>query len=236
MKFKSLHPLALFCLIITIVPGCCKNYIPWIQNVFDQGHKVDKHVDVARQYVRNIHVYDQFTTLGHFSAIWLSPEVRKAYANVYAVKHGFSEERYKIFLRRQFEENKHFISFIVLSSIPNGGYGYILSDKDSPWSVVLNIDGHTFKPVEIKSIELSPEYRMFFGRTYTRFKLPYIIKFDAHDINGNRLIAQGTSQISLRFARVDRYEDAVWNLEYNNKVIYEEVPNNNVLLYDLYNF
>ncbi|HEX4069233.1 MAG TPA: hypothetical protein VHX42_03990, partial [Candidatus Babeliales bacterium] len=59
------------------------------------------------------------------------------------------------------------------------------------------IDDKNYSPIEIKSVELAPEYIHIFGKKYNIFKVPYLVKFDAKDINDNFLITPETTQISL---------------------------------------
>ena len=144
------------------------------------------------QYIRSVTVYDQFTTQGRFDALWLSEEVRSAYTDAYASRHALDDEKKQVFLRRQLEENDHFIFFYVLS---NGSVN--LTDQQSEWSIVLRVAGHVFKPIEIKEAELSPEYRAFFGKKLTRFKVIYGIKFDAQDAEDMPLIQEHVDKIEL---------------------------------------
>ena len=212
----------------------CTPYQPWLEDVFYQGEKVDKHTAIVRQYLRTEHVYDQFTTLAHFDVLWLSDEVRSAYAKVHACKQCMSDERYTAFLRRQIEENRHYISFYVLSAIPNRCGKPLLTEKDALWSMCLKIGQHVFKPIEIKVVELPPEYIMFFGKTYNRFKTPYLVKFDAQEINGSPLLAGHTGSLQMIFSRTDRKAYLTWCLNSCGRVIRKDLSkNSDVLAYDL---
>jgi len=213
------------------MPGC--RYGCWLKDVFYQGQEGDKHLDVVHQYLRSEHVYDQFTTLGHFDALWLSNEVRGAYASVYACKHCLSDERSNAFLRRQLEENNHYISFYVLASVPDCCGSTILSDKDAIWSMCLKIDDNMYRPIEIKVVELQPEYCMFFDRYFNRFKIPYLVRFDACDVSGQSLIHNGTRSIELHFNRADRRAVMLWCLDGQGDVICQRLHHPNRLAYDL---
>ena len=111
------------------------------------------------------------------------------------------------FLRRQLEENNHFITFYVLSS-----YEYPLGDVNSEWTLFLNIDGKHYAPIEIKAVELSPEYIYIFGKKYNRFKVPYSVKFDAKDINDQFLITPETKNITLYCRSLNSEVTFVWDI------------------------
>lgn len=212
------------------MPSC--RYKKWISESFYQGKKIDNNVSLMRQYVRSVHVYDQFDTLAHFDALWLSDEVRKNFACIYADKQCFSDERYKSFLRRQLEENKHYISFYVLAAIPGNP---LLGEKKSPWGLCLQVDGVELHPRSIELIELDSEYKLFFGRTWSLFKMAYVVKFDAHDGDGKHFIDSDTKSIDLHFISVKREAIMRWYLTQCGTVIKTSQNHPNVLAYDLYN-
>lgn len=215
---------------LMLLSGC--RYQCWLEDVFNQGEHMHEYTAAARKYVRSQHVYDQLNTLAHFDAIWLSSEVRRSYAQLYAQKNCYTHERYQSFLRRQTEEGRHFISFYVLTAIRNQ-CGYNITDNDSEWGVCLCIDGNTYRPIERKQIDLSPEYILFFGKTYNKFKVPYLLKFDAQTIANRSLIYPGVRCIELIFTRADRQVVMQWKLDSKGCLICTDRVNKNVLAYDL---
>jgi len=170
----------------------CGRIIDWGERTFTQAPALDSDIAQAQQYIRSVTMYDQLTTRARFDALWLSDEVRVNYANLYILKFGKTDEQKKVFLRRQLEENNHFITFYVLST-----YEHPLGNSDSEWTFFLRIDDKNYAPIEIKAIDLSPEYIHIFGKKYSRFKVPYSIKFDAKDINDQFLITPETKNITL---------------------------------------
>jgi hypothetical protein len=187
MKIK---PLSLI-VVILILPSCGR-IIDWSEKNFAQAPALPSNVVQAQKYIRSITLYDQLTTRARFDALWLSDEVRINHAQLYALKFGKTEEQKKIFLRRQLEENNHFITFYLLTT-----YNCPLGNSDSEWTFFLSINGKNYAPIEIKAIDLSPEYIHIFDKKYNRFKVPYIIKFDAKDVNDQSLITAHTQQLAL---------------------------------------
>ena len=125
--------LSTFSLFLSILPGCGR-IIDWGKDNFYQGAEVGQDLSIARNYIQSRRVYDQFTLVGAFDALWLSDDVRKVHTNIYARKYGKNEEQKRVFLRRQLEENSHFITFYVLSP-----KNILLGDKDSYWSMLLKL-------------------------------------------------------------------------------------------------
>lgn len=195
------------------LPGCGR-IIDWGKQTFNQGQEVDEINKRVKGYIRSIKVYDQFTTRGIFDAIWLSDESRTAYADLYAFRQGKSDEHTKTFLRRQLEENKHFISFYVLSL-----YEVPLGDANSEWNLILKVNDAEYVPVEVKKIELPHEYRIFFGDKFTRFKEPYIVKFNANDVDDKAIITPETNKLELLFRAVDRRVVLCWELDEKGNVV-----------------
>jgi len=194
----------LFCMLL--LSGCGR-IVDWAKDSFYQGDQLRDYSDIPRQFMRSITVYDQFETLGIFDVLWLAGPVRTSYAQLHACRHGKSCEHEKAFLRRQLEENKHFIDFYVLSL-----YSKPLDVEDAFWSLFLEIDGCRYAPREIKAIDLTPEYKFFFGKRFSKFKVSYIVRFSACDIENMPLIDEDTSCISLVFRSVEKEAVLSWDL------------------------
>lgn len=192
----------------------CGKLVKWGESNFYQGEELPTEQPVVQQYIRSVTIYDQFTTRAIFDVLWLSDEVRNAYTDLYAIKYGKNDEQKKVFLRRQLEENKHFITFYVLSL-----YEVPLGDANAEWSLFLNINDENYLPIEVKSIDLMPEYIEFFGKKFTRFKVAYQVKFDALDIEDNLLFSPDVDQFSLYFRSVDKGTQLVWYMSENMNMI-----------------
>lgn len=227
----KLHIL-LFLILLVLLPGCTP-YHRWLSDVFYQGEKITRETAIVRQYFRAAHIYDQFSTVGHFDTLWLSDEVLTEYAKVYACKYCLSEECYATFLLEQLEETKNYISFYVLSALPSC-YKGMLDDKNPEWAICMKIDEVIYRPIEIKMIELTPEFLLFFGHAYTRFKTPYLVRFNAYDNFGRPLITKKTDKIELLFSRPDRKAYLTWCLDAHGHVIHRNLAKiTDTLQYDV---
>jgi len=193
--------------LLTLLPGCNK-IIDWGKDNFYQGEKVEKDIDIARNYLKSQRVYDQFTISGHFDALWLSDEVRKVYTDIYCKRRSKTDEQKQIFLRRQLEENNHFITFYLLSL-----QHIVLGEAESTWSISLKVGDKSLNPVKIKTIDLSPEYLDIFGKKYNKFKDVYLVYFNAKDVEDNYIINEQTDNITLLFRSVDKELLLSWDLK-----------------------
>ncbi|TET06232.1 hypothetical protein E3J79_02680 [Candidatus Dependentiae bacterium] len=200
--------------IYLLLSGCilllsgCGRIVDWAKESFNQGNDLDNYAKIPRQFLRSVKVYDQFETLGVFDALWLSDHVRTEYAQLHAYKHGKSSEHKKAFLRRQLEENKHYIVFYVLSL-----FGKSLDIEDANWTLFLEIDGKRYAPiVKPEAIELAPEYTFFFGKRLSKFKIPYLVRFNAYDIENKPLIDENVKEIQLVFRSVEKEVELTWDL------------------------
>jgi len=194
------------CLMV-LLPGCSCRIVDWAQDAFYQGRDLNDFRTVPQQFLRYITVYDQFETLGMFDAIWLAPSVRAAYSRLYSCKRGKSMDHEKAFLRRQLEENNYFIDFYVLSL-----YDRPLDTDDSAWTLFLEIDCERYTPTEIKAIDLEPEYKFFFGKRMSKFKVPYRVRFNANDLDNVPLIDGNTQSVSLVLRSVEKEVMLTWCL------------------------
>ena len=86
---------------VLLLSGCAGNNIKdWAEETFYQSNAYKDDLTVVKRYLRGIRLYDQFTTLGIFDALWLSDEVRTAYSNIACRMTGKDEEASLTFLRR----------------------------------------------------------------------------------------------------------------------------------------
>ena len=199
--------LLVFAIILHFLPGCGR-IIDWGKDNFYQGEKVEKEIESTKCYIKSKKVYDQFTLVGAFDALWLADPVRTVYANIYARKHGKTQEQKRVFLRRQLEENNHFIAFYVLSLKE-----FLLGDKDSQWTLLLKIKDKFFTPSEIKKIELCPAYKDIFGKKYNIFKDVYLVYFNAKDIEDNYILGESVDHMALLFRAMDKEVELSWDLK-----------------------
>lgn len=179
--------------LLLLLPGCGR-VVDWMQDSFQQATTLQAHCDVSEKYSKSITVYDQFSTKAKFDVLWLSDEIRAMNVDLFSLKFGKTVEQKKTLLRRQLEENNHFISFYVLSL-----YEVPLGESLSAWGLFLRINDKNYSPIELKTVELSPEYMCLFGKKFNRFKVAYSVKFDAKDIEEMPLITENTKEMKLFF-------------------------------------
>jgi hypothetical protein len=190
---------------ICLLSGCTK-IIEWGKSSFTPAQDIPINKKTIKPFVKGITVYDELDTVAKFDALWLSDAVRTEYARLHAYAQGKSDEFYQALLRRQLEENKHFITFYILSL-----YDAPLGDADSAWHFFLQVDGKNIAPSEIKSIDLLPEYKTFFGAHLTRFRAPYRVMFDARDIDDNDILTPETKNLDLIFRSADKEFSLHWD-------------------------
>jgi len=212
MKRDVLYSIPLLCCLF-LLSGCGR-ILDWGKEQFDQGKNLNSDISVAKSYIRSTRVYDQFTLVGAFDALWLSDEVRVNFADLHACKHGKSDEQKQVFLRRQLAENDHYISFYVLSPT-----NISLGEQHSEWQVFLRIDCKNYRPIEMKLVDLLPEYKYIFGDKFNKFKYAYLVLFDAKDVEEHCLIHEQITGIRLVFRSVERETALVWCVDYEGNVI-----------------
>jgi len=203
MKLKMVQNVV--CAIMLCALSGCGKVVDWGIEVFDQGKDVERPAKAGKSYVRSMTVYDQWTTVGMFDALWLSDEARTAYVDEYALRRAKNQEFKNTLLRRQLEENRHFITFYVLSP-----YEFPLGESQSDWQLFLKVDGHIYHPIELKTVELEVEYKGMFGRKFTRFKESYIVRFDAKNVEDEFILKPHTKSMELCFRSPIKEISLIW--------------------------
>jgi hypothetical protein len=192
---------------LAILPNCGR-IIDWGKSNFNQGTNFDVTYKHVAPFIKSVTMYDEMTTQAIFEVIWLADEVRTAYAQIYSFRLGKDEEKKNVFLRRQLEENSHYISFYVLSS-----HEVKLGDIDSKWSLFIDVDGASYLPLSIKKVELPHEYQLFFGSKWNRFKVPYLVRFSALDVDQHQIITPESKNLNLYVRSVSKQNIFTWNLD-----------------------
>jgi hypothetical protein len=215
MRFKNIVRLCVGIGLLGFTPGCIK-YHDLVRSEFPQGKKQPEKHAVAQMYRRSCVVYNDFSTQGIFDGLWLSDQLRKAYVDVYGGKRGLSQDAQEEILKRQLEENKHWMTFLLLADVPEKT-NVSLSDPEAAWTVYAVVDGKKLIPAEkkegIKEVELEPEYQLFFGDTFNTLKTPYLIRMPI-TIDIAEKIAQGNVRsIKLVISSVQKECVLEWTKE-----------------------
>jgi hypothetical protein len=159
-----------------VLPGCVK-YYQTIPTEFPQGEVTESHAQITEKYVKSATVLDQFTTKAVFDAVWMSDQMRTFYADAHCTKRGIVNDAKEEFLKRQLEENRHWVAFYVLADVRDKNCPS-LSEPNAAWTVSLRVDGkHIFSPERVKEVELDQEIQHCFGSRFIPAKTAYLVKF-----------------------------------------------------------
>lgn len=197
---------------LTVLFHGCVPYYKLSKSEFPQPKDLEiKQLAVANQYLKSANVYDKYTTLAIFDALWLSDSVRDAYVNLNSQKTGKSQTAKEALLNRQIEENKHWISFYVLADIRQQFNG-TMNEKSPLWSVYLDLgQDKKVEPESVKEVDLDSEYLFFFGQRFNSFKTAYLVQFPAVDVDGVNYLT-GCEVVKLAIRSVDKSCELIWNL------------------------
>lgn len=208
------------CLGLLLFPGCLNNnkVINWAEGNFKQAEQYAKtYFDTVQDYFRVSSAYNFFTAVGDFTALFLTGDVRKAYVDYYAHRHGLDLEEKKILLYRLLNENKHFVSFYVAGNQPVSIYSStraffggqyrkpntLLGAKDAAWNIVLRVGDQEYKPHHVKLKKLTPEYKYFFGDRLSQFKKAYEVNFQVE-------LDYNPGDVELLFRSPEHEIDLLW--------------------------
>ncbi len=205
-----------FCVIVLLLFPSCVRYYKLSKAEFPQGTEQEDTREIAHNYVREGKVLDQFSTKAIFNALWLSDQTRSSYVDVYSRRRGKDEQKRRALLKRQLEENKHWMSFYVLTDIRDKAH-IGMGDKNSCWSMYLEIEREgrdrvvKLEPISIKEVDVEPEFQGFFGRhRFNAFKDSYLVKFPVVDLDGLSYFQEGDI-VNLVFGGVLKESRLRWD-------------------------
>lgn len=196
------------CVGIVLLLSGCSAVIDWGKKSFKQGETIEIDKEPVTKYIRAESVYDQFDMHARFVALWLNDEVRTAYAKLHGRVRGSSPLQDEMLIKRQLDENKSFITFYVLTLAET-----TLGELESEWHLFLTINDSTvIIPTDIKQVDLPNEYKFFFGKHFTRFKIAYRVLFDAQDLEDQCVIDASTQTLSLMIRCINREVVLKWQI------------------------
>ena len=206
-----------YLLLLLVLPSCIK-YYEMSNDEFPQAiEKKDDYTELIQENLKSVRAYEQFETKATFDALWMSDEMKVAFENVYCNKRGKDENTKDALIRRQLEESKHWITFYVLTDV-RGKNNTSMTEKDSLWSMYLQVGDKKISPISIKEVELEPEIQFFFGSRFSSFKSPYLVKFPATDMAG-QFYLKDASGMSLFFSSPLLETKLTWSNEENKKAM-----------------
>ena len=161
-----------------------------LKNETPQGKEQPRNDKLARDSIRTVMAFEEWSKRAHFDILWCSDEMYKIYVESDASFLGKNRSEQKATLRRKLADNKDYITCYLLAEIE--GNDYTLKDKQSEWTTyLLATNGEMIRPETLDELdELDPTIKRIFGHRYTNHKTPYIVKFPARDIRGNRYVTR----------------------------------------------
>ncbi len=190
------------------LPACDRGVINWAEDIFEQSktHDIDK--KLVKKYLKSVRVYDQFDTIAIFDVLWLSNDIRGVYSHLHTTMSGIHKEASTAFLRRQFKANEHYLIFYILSTDD-----IVLNAIPAPWMIHIKLGEKTYTPLEVKSLEMSPEYKTIFGSLLTNHKRPYEVKFDRKDPDGKDIMNTDIKTMTFSMSSPSHYVSLDFSVE-----------------------
>lgn len=175
------HLLFLF-MVVAVTPSCIK-YHKIIKSEFPQGEDTPDLYEVSHDYLRSITIYDQFTTLAVFDALWLSPTVEAVYTDLYNKRRGKVGEEVKAAEAEQEKDHEEHIAFYLLADV-RAKVNKEMQEPNAYWTVALeNNQGNRLEAASIKLMrDLDPEYQLLFRTRFNLFKNVYLVKFPKSEV------------------------------------------------------
>ena len=160
----------------------CTNRINYLKNhYFNQGESLPNNYQKVHNYLFNVRLYDQFKTLGIFDILWLSDDIRRAYASTYCAKHNLNKNDCEYLSQEQLSLNENHISFYILASKDMHKKIKIFAQngtaENAAWALSLLFDNQEYFPTEIKTVDLPLEYILFFKDRYNRYQKYFLVSF-----------------------------------------------------------
>ena len=205
----------LFMQCLLFLPSC--TILQWSAKTFRQADRIPAEFsEKMNKFIQTSVIYDQFSSIAEFTALFLTDEARMLYADYFFHRNFKTEDEQDLSRQRLLTENDYYITFYVIGYQPAviyptdrslffGQYqvqGPLLGSADAKWKVSLLVDGKEYGPCDVRSVQLPVEYQYFFGRHWSQFKTAYKVRFDYRDQNGQQVMPMGHHHVELKFSSV----------------------------------
>lgn len=174
-----------------------------------QGKEHRDFREIMTENLRSVSVYNQWETVAHFDALWLSNDTRKEYVTRYCSRRGRSADETEDMLQKDVAKNRETATFYILADVRDKFFPS-LSSMTPAWAIHLEMeDGTKVVPKTIKEVDLEPEFVEMFGHRYKRpkFKLAYEVVFAAKT---ETLVLDFKSPFKMVLSSTDRQCEMKW--------------------------
>jgi|SaaInlLV_10m_DNA_2_1039722.scaffolds.fasta_scaffold00173_7 hypothetical protein len=174
-----------FVIIVGMLPGCIK-YYRVAKTEFPQGKEQVEEQFEARDDIKSVSIYDQFETTAFFDVMWFSEVIRDAYVDLYCKRRGLIKNERNSFAESYESKYANKLIFCILADVRDKKHDS-LNDKNSAWSMYVDLGNRKILPSKIDKVVLDPEVKKLFGSKFSNYKKAYQVTFD---IGGDDYIYQ----------------------------------------------
>jgi hypothetical protein len=162
--------------------------------------------DVLEKWTRQDKSFEDFDVNLHVQATFWSWDFAWAYAVKHAKLYGLSKQKAAVYRKTLLAEKDTNIAFFAAVVTQEPAWND-LSDKDSIWRVVLEVDGfgskrskRQIKPTDIERVSpITSAHRTFFPYL-NLFANAYRIRFPRHTADGRAVLGKGANKFTLQIA------------------------------------
>lgn len=210
---------------LMLLLSSCSRYYNWLENTFSNDGIIRKVPIVGCEYICSKDIYDQYRTVAFIDVLWLNSIVRKSYLNLVKVRRNLNEIDLKCYENLEIEKFNSEIAFFVL--IPPSKQICFSTDyqNTAPWAISLNVDGISYQPSCIKSVDLEPEYAYFFNcfslndNNFFRYRQVYFVKFNSKTCDNINIINSNSCNIQLNIATITYTTTCSWQISSDKREI-----------------
>ncbi len=175
--------------------------------VYKDGYS--SYVDVLREWTRNDKIYENFETELIIDATWYSKVYRDALRKEKARAEKLPEEEVAVLERKDAEELKTMVRFLVTAYAPRG-YRMNLADPQPSFRLwLMDVKGNKAAPVTIKVVKMKRKADLKYYPHISKWAATYQVVFPRYSDEGGELILSG-GKIILQAAGIQGEARLEW--------------------------
>jgi hypothetical protein len=174
---------------------------------------VPDYYDVLSKWSRSDKLFKRLDARLHINATLKSVEFRRAYAEEYAHRYRFDDDKLAVLLKNELASHKAYNEFFISTYTPRDSWNDF-AEKDSIWQLYLvDGEGRRAEPAEIEELDSSDVLLNEFFPYIDPWSKVYLVRFPRYDTSGTIPIGDRESaKLTLVIVGIKAKGALIWDL------------------------
>lgn len=202
---------------ILIFLSGCSRVNRFLNKQFFESCRPCDYIKGAHDSIRTIKLYDQFSTVGIFTALWINEKVTEAYQKAYNQQRNLPLDS-PVDIPIDLNNNQQKFYIIGYQPKIEGSVFDVCDDNNSSWHLSIEFNNKYFKPVSIKPVKADRILEAILRPYHNRFNELYEVTFNLDLTNYQNY------ELKMNFSSLDAIGTVLWIVKNNTLLMPDCAP------------